>query len=74
MDHWNPKDYHKNSSEQQKWGLELLNKIAFSGNERVLDIGCGDGKLTMEIANRVRHGSVLGIDKSEDMIRPMTAG
>ncbi len=69
MDHWNPKDYHKNSSEQQKWGLELLNKIAFSGNERVLDIGCGDGKLTMEIANRVRHGSVLGIDKSEDMIR-----
>lgn len=69
MDHWNPKDYHKNSSEQQKWGLELLNKIAFSGNERVLDIGCGDGKLTMEIANRVRHGSVLGIDKSEDMVR-----
>jgi len=69
MDHWNPKDYHKNSSDQQKWGLELLNKITFSGNERVLDIGCGDGKLTMEIANRVRHGSVLGIDKSADMIR-----
>jgi trans-aconitate methyltransferase len=69
MDQWNPKDYHKNSSEQQKWGLELLNKIAFFGNERVLDIGCGDGKLTVEIANRVRHGSVLGIDKSENMIR-----
>lgn len=69
MDKWNAEDYHKNSSEQQKWGLELLDKVALSGNERVLDVGCGDGKITAEIARRVPHGSVLGIDKSEDMIR-----
>jgi trans-aconitate methyltransferase len=69
MDQWNAGDYHKNSSEQQRWGLELLDKIALSGNERVLDVGCGDGKLTAEIVRRVPHGSVLGIDKSEDMIR-----
>ena len=53
MDKWDAKDYHKNSSEQQKWGLELLDKIALSGNERVLDVGCGDGKLTAEIVRRV---------------------
>jgi trans-aconitate methyltransferase len=69
MDKWNAGDYHKNSSEQQKWGLELLDKIALSGNERVLDVGCGDGKLTAEIVRRVPYGSVLGIDKSEDMLR-----
>ena len=69
MYQWDAKDYHKSSSEQKKWGLELLDKIALSGSERVLDIGCGDGKLTAEIARRVPHGSVLGIDKSEDMIR-----
>lgn len=68
MYQWDAKDYHKSSSEQKKWGLDLLDKIAFSGSERVLDIGCGDGKLTAEIARRVPHGSVLGIDKSEDMI------
>jgi trans-aconitate 2-methyltransferase len=68
MYQWDAKDYHKSSSEQKKWGLELLDKIPLSGSERVLDIGCGDGKLTAEVARRVPHGSVLGIDKSEDMI------
>ena len=66
---WNADDYHKSSSEQQKWGIELLNKLSLRGNERILDLGCGDGKLTAEIARRVPNGSVLGIDKSEDMIR-----
>jgi trans-aconitate 2-methyltransferase len=69
MEQWNAVEYHKNSSEQQKWGLELLDKIALSGNKRVLDLGCGDGKITAEITRRVPNGSVLGIDKSEDMIR-----
>jgi trans-aconitate 2-methyltransferase len=68
MYQWDAKDYHKSSSEQKRWGLELLDKIALSGSERILDIGCGDGKLTAKIAHRVPHGSVLGIDKSEDMI------
>jgi trans-aconitate 2-methyltransferase len=62
-------DYYKSSAEQQRWGIELLNKLVLQGNERVLDLGCGDGKLTAEIVRRVPYGSVLGIDKSEDMIR-----
>lgn len=69
MYQWDAEDYHKSSSEQKKWGLELLDKIDLFGRESVLDIGCGDGKLTAEIAHRVPHGSVIGIDKSEDMIR-----
>jgi len=69
MYQWDSVDYHKNSAEQQRWGIELLNKLVLQGNERVLDLGCGDGKLTAEIVRRVPYGSVLGIDKSEDMIR-----
>lgn len=69
MEQWNAEDYHKNSSEQHRWGIELLNKLVLQGNEHVLDLGCGDGKLTAEIARRVPYGSLLGIDKSEDMIR-----
>ena len=44
-------------------------KLALKGNERVFDIGCGDGKVTAEIAKQLPNGSVLGIDKSEEMIR-----
>ena len=65
---WDAKEYHKSSVEQQKWAQELIPKLALKGNERVFDIGCGDGKVTAEIAKQLPNGSVLGIDKSEEMI------
>ncbi|MCK5217701.1 MAG: methyltransferase domain-containing protein [Methanosarcinales archaeon] len=66
---WNAKEYANFSAEQQKWAEELLSKLALKGNERVLDIGCGDGKITAGIAQLLPEGSVLGIDNSKEMIR-----
>ncbi|NJD76821.1 MAG: class I SAM-dependent methyltransferase [Candidatus Methanoperedens sp.] len=43
-------------------------KLALKGDERVLDIGCSDGKVTADIARKLPGGSVLGIDNSEEMI------
>ena len=40
----------------------LLSKIPWRGNERVLDVGCGRGVLTIAAARRVDHGSVTGVD------------
>jgi len=65
---WNAEDYSKNSSAQQKWARELIEKLQLSGNERLLDIGCGDGKVTAEIANYLENGHVTGIDNSEEML------
>jgi trans-aconitate 2-methyltransferase len=65
---WDPKLYSSSSSSQKNWGLEILAKLYFKGNERVLDVGCGDGKLSAEIARSLLEGSVLGIDLSEGMI------
>ncbi len=47
---------------------EVLALLNLKGSERVLDVGCGDGKITAEIAARVPRGSVVGIDASQDMI------
>ena len=69
MSQWDAKDYEQNSAAQQQWGEALIDRIAFQGNERVLDLGCGDGKLSVRIADRIPTGSVVGVDKSEDMIR-----
>lgn len=69
MYRWNPEDYHQHSPEQQRWALELLAKLDLEGYEKVLDIGCGDGKVTAEIAGHVPRGSVLGIDSSPQMIK-----
>lgn len=45
-----------------------MSKISIRGDERILDIGCGDGKVTAEIARLVPEGSVCGIDNSAEMI------
>jgi len=69
MYRWDARVYQEHSSEQQKWGKELIQKLNLKGHEKVLDIGCGDGKVTAEIAECVPEGSVIGIDNSEEMIR-----
>jgi trans-aconitate methyltransferase len=66
---WDVEDYNKSSSEQQKWARELIEKLRLRGDEHVLDIGSGDGKVTAELARRVPKGVVLGIDSSEGMVR-----
>ena len=68
MSTWNPSDYAQHSSAQQVWARELIAKLHLRGDERVLDIGCGDGKVTAEIATAVPRGYVLGTDNSPDMI------
>lgn len=65
---WNAQEYHRSSAAQQSWARELIAKLSLTGNERLLDIGCGDGKVTAEIADILSDGSVVGVDKSEDMI------
>jgi len=68
MPKWDPKDYEKSSSAQEKWAKELIAKLKLKGNERILDIGCGDGKVTVLLAEHVPNGSVTGVDLSPDMI------
>ena len=65
---WNPGEYERNSSAQKKWGGEQIGKLSLSGDERVLDIGCGDGALTAMIASRLPRGEVTGIDLSGEMV------
>jgi SAM-dependent methyltransferase len=40
----------------------LLDKIPWVGDERVLDVGCGRGLLTVGAARRLPRGSVVGLD------------
>ncbi len=69
MHSWRPDKYAESSSAQKLWAEELIRKIEIDGSERVLDIGCGDGRITASIANLVPGGSVLGIDSSGEMVR-----
>lgn len=65
---WNAAAYAANSVVQQSWARELISKLNFRGNEHVLDVGCGDGKITAEIARALPQGLVVGSDASAEMI------
>lgn len=65
---WNAADYAANSVVQQAWARELIVQLNLRGNEHILDVGCGDGKVTAEIAHALPHGSATGIDASAEMI------
>jgi trans-aconitate methyltransferase len=65
---WNASAYASNSVVQQSWARELIARLALRGDEKILDIGCGDGKVTAEIARAVPDGSVTGADASAEMI------
>ncbi|MCP4603704.1 MAG: methyltransferase domain-containing protein [Proteobacteria bacterium] len=70
---WDPSDYHRSSSEQQKWARELIAKLSLNGTLRVLDIGSGDGKVSAEISKQLPNGFVHGIDSSKEMIHFATS-
>jgi trans-aconitate methyltransferase len=65
---WNAADYAANSVVQQSWARELIAKLKLRGNEHILDVGCGDGKVTAEIARSLPQGSATGMDASPQMI------
>ncbi len=68
MTEWHASDYHHEASLQRAMAQEQLGRLTLDGGERVLDVGCGDGTVTAEIAARAPRGSVLGVDPSRDMI------
>jgi len=69
MTEWDASDYARISALQKVMAEEVLGLLELKGSERVLDVGCGDGKITAEIAARVPQGAVVGVDPSVEMVR-----
>jgi len=67
-DHWDGENYKRVSSPQFSINMKFIGQFTFKGNESVLDIGCGNGDTTREIAKQVPRGHVVGIDASLSMI------
>ena len=66
---WNASAYHSLSEPHFAWGLRVLERVRLTGRERVLDAGCGSGRVTAVIASRLERGVVVGCDLSENMTR-----
>lgn len=65
---WDAERYHELSDPQFAWGLRVLERVELRGDERVLDAGCGTGRLTAVLRSRVPQGRVTALDLSERMV------
>lgn len=68
MSDWDAVTYDRISDPQFAWALEQLGRLSLQGDEVVLDAGCGSGRVTAELAERVPRGRIYGVDVSPSMV------
>ena len=61
---WDARTYERVSSPQLEWGLEVLDRLELRGDERVLDAGCGSGRVTAKLLERLPRGHVVAADRN----------
>ena len=65
---WDAAGYEELSSPQTRWGAAVLERLDLRGDEAALDAGCGTGKVTALLLEKLPEGSVLAVDASEGMV------
>ncbi len=66
---WDADVYDRVADPQEAWGREVLDRLPLAGDETVLDAGCGSGRVTELLLERLPHGRVIGVDASAAMVR-----
>jgi trans-aconitate 2-methyltransferase len=65
---WDARRYHQVARPHAAWGATVLDRLALSGDERVLDAGCGSGRVTAQLLERLPRGHVIATDHSPAML------
>jgi trans-aconitate 2-methyltransferase len=65
---WDAATYDRVSAPQTRWGRAVVDRLPLAGDERVLDAGCGTGRVTAMLLERLPRGQVVALDGSPSMI------
>jgi trans-aconitate 2-methyltransferase len=65
---WDAEQYHRVSGPMEEMGLAVLERLELRGDETVLDAGCGSGRVTAHLVDRLPSGRVIAVDLSEGMV------
>jgi trans-aconitate 2-methyltransferase len=66
---WNGASYDRISGPMEALGLEVLARLELAGDETVIDAGCGSGRVTEALIERLAQGRVIALDASESMVQ-----
>jgi trans-aconitate 2-methyltransferase len=70
---WNASIYHQISNPLVDWGAQVLSSLQLQGDETAIDGGCGTGRLTAQLLERLPEGSVIAVDRSANMLTEAAA-
>jgi trans-aconitate 2-methyltransferase len=70
---WDAATYDRVADPMTRWGAAVLDRLPLRGDERVMDAGCGSGRVTELLADRLPRGAVVALDGSPAMIREARA-
>jgi trans-aconitate 2-methyltransferase len=65
---WDAATYDRIAAPQTRWGLAVLDRLPLGGDETVLDAGCGSGRVTEQLLERLPKGRVIALDASASMV------
>jgi trans-aconitate 2-methyltransferase len=65
---WDARTYDRVAAPMTRWGLDVLERLPLAGSERVMDAGCGTGRVTEGLAERLPDGHVIALDGSSAMV------
>jgi trans-aconitate 2-methyltransferase len=65
---WDAATYDRVSEPQAEWAKEVLSRLPLRGDETVLDAGCGSGRVTAMLLERLPAGHVVAVDSSPSMV------
>ena len=70
---WDGGTYDRISAPMEQMGLEVLARLPLQGDETVLDAGCGSGRVTAALLDRLPRGQVIAMDGSAAMLHAARA-
>jgi trans-aconitate 2-methyltransferase len=65
---WDAATYDRVSAPQVEWAERVLERLPLRGDETVLDAGCGSGRVTRMLLERLPHGHVVAVDSAASMV------
>src|ERR1051326_7189610 len=70
---WDAQRYHRVAQPHAAWGANVLDRLRLRGDEVVLDAGCGSGRVSAQLLERLPTGRLIGVDNSPAMLNEARA-
>jgi trans-aconitate 2-methyltransferase len=66
--YWNAEVYERIGKPMRRWAQAVIEELQLSGDETVLDAGCGSGSVTFDLLEKLPRGKIYAVDASQEMV------